>query len=199
MMKDPLTDRQAEVFDFIRECIHTNACPPTVREIAEHFGFRSPKGASDHLAALERKGWIDRLPGSSRGIRLVDEEEGIPILGRAAAGHPILAQQNMLGHLSFPQLFGLQDRFAVQVVGDSMIKAGIEEGDYVIVQKTSSYSDGDIVVAELDGEATIKRMFREKGGLRLQPENDAYTPIRVDESQPDFRLAGLVVGVVRKY
>jgi repressor LexA len=160
----------------------------------------APKGATDHLAALERKGWIERVAHSSRGIQLVEEEVGIPVLGKVAAGHPILAQENLLGHLNFTQLFGLRDRFAVQVVGDSMEKAGIQEGDYVIVQKAQDFRDGDIVVALLDGEATCKRIFRQTdGSVRLQPENDRHRPILVDATQPDFRIAGLVVGVVRRY
>jgi repressor LexA len=200
MDKQALTEKQHAIYEYIRECISLERRPPTVREIADHFGIRSPKGATDHLAALERKGWIERVAHSSRGIQLVEEEVGIPVLGKVAAGHPILAQENLLGHLNFTQLFGLRDRFAVQVVGDSMEKAGIQEGDYVIVQKAQDFRDGDIVVALLDGEATCKRIFRQTdGSVRLQPENDRHRPILVDATQPDFRIAGLVVGVVRRY
>lgn len=200
MDKQPLTDKQRAIYDYIKECIEVDRRPPTVREIADQFGMRSPKGATDHLTALERKGWIDRTPHSSRGIQLTQEDQGIPVVGRVAAGHPILAQENILGHLNFAQLFGLRDRFSVQVVGDSMEKAGIQEGDYVVVQRSTDFRDGDIVVALLDGEATCKRIFRERNGsIRLQPENDRYRPILVDENQPDFRIAGVVVGVVRRY
>ena len=200
MDKQPLTAKQRLVYEFIRECIELNRRPPTVREIAEHFGIKSPKGVTDHLVAIERKGWIERTPHSSRGIQLTDESEGIPIIGRVAAGPAILAQENVLGHLSFAQLFGLQDRFSVQVVGDSMEKAGIQDGDYVIVQRTEGFRDGDIVVVLMEGEATCKRIFREpSGSIRLQPENDRMKPMSIDSDHPDFRLAGLVVGVVRKY
>lgn len=198
--REDLTKKQRAVYDFIRSKIEGERCPPTVREIADHFNIKSPKGASDHLAMLERKGWIERTPGVSRGIHLTEEEEGIPLLGRAAAGHPILAQENILGHLSFSQLFGLQDRFSVQISGDSMEKAGIHDKDYVIVQRGTSFSDGEIVVAMLDGEATVKRIYRESPKrYRLQPESDNHFPIYVDENQPDFRIAGRVVGVVRRY
>lgn len=202
--QQPLTARQQAVYEFIREQLHATRRPPTVREIADHFGFRSPKGGTDHLAALERKGWIIRTPGVSRGIQLVEdemtEEEGIPILGKVAAGHPILAQQNLMGSLSFSQLFGLQDRFAVQVMGESMIEAGIHEGDFVVVQRTTEFRDGDIVVAMIEGEATVKRFERDKQGrILLCPENPRFEPIVVDEQTSDFRMAGLVVGVVRKY
>ncbi len=198
--KEPLTEKQKAVYDYIRECIQAAHCPPTVRQIADHFGIRSPKGVTDHLAMLERKGWIVRQPGVSRGIQLVDEPEGIPILGRAAAGFPILAQQSLLGHLNFTQLFGLKDRFSLQIAGDSMELAGIHDGDYVIVQKGSDFRNGDIVVAEVGGEATVKRIFRESlTQYRLQPESKNHKPLLVESNQPDFRIAGKVVGVVRRY
>lgn len=200
--KEPLTTKQRAVYEFIRTRILEERRPPTVREIADHFNIKSPKGATDHLAMLARKGWILRTPGISRGIALPEEEQGIPLLGRAAAGHPILASEHILGHLNFVQLFGLQDRFSVQVSGDSMEDAGIHDGDYVIVQRGPEFKNGDIVLAILDGDATIKRIHRERGRgkrYRLQPENKNHKPIIVEESQPDFRIAGKVVGVVRRY
>ncbi len=198
--KEPLTSKQQAVYDFIRNCIQEQHCPPTVREIANHFNIRSPKGVSDHLAMLERKGWIKRLPHVSRGILLDEEEEGIPIVGKAAAGFPILAQENILGHLNFTQLFGLKDRFSLQITGDSMEKAGIHDQDYVIVQKSQTFNDGDIVVALMEGEATVKRIFREaRNRLRLQPESDRHEPFFIEDNHPDFRIAGRVVGVVRRY
>jgi repressor LexA len=198
--KDDLTRKQRAVYEYIRSCIEENKCPPTVRDIADYFNIKSPKGASDHLAMLERKGWIERTPGVSRGIHLTDDEEGIPILGKVAAGHPILAQENVMGYLNFSQLFGLQDRFSVQVSGDSMEKGGIHDGDYVIVQRGSNFRDGDLVVAMVDGEATVKRIYKEsRKRYRLQPESDRHLPIYVEANQPDFRIAGQVVGVVRRY
>lgn len=198
--KQPLTVKQRAVYEFIRSRIEEDRRPPTVREIVDHFNIRSPKGGTDHLAMLERKGWIIRTPGISRGIRLVDDEEGIPILGRAAAGHPILASEHILGHLSFAKLFGLQDRFSLEVSGDSMENAGIHDGDYVIVQRGTSFQDGDIVVAILEGDATIKRIYKESAKrYRLQPENKRLKPIYVEPKQSDFHIAGRVVGVVRRY
>ncbi len=202
--KQDLTKKQRAVYEYIRSCIEENKCPPTVRDIADHFNIKSPKGASDHLAMLERKGWITRTPGISRGVHLVKEEEegeeGIPILGKVAAGHPILAQENVMGHLNFAQLFGLQDRFSVQVSGDSMEKAGIHDHDYVIVQRGSDFQDGEIVVALMDGEATVKRIYKENANrYRLQPESDRHLPQYVEADHPDFRIAGRVVGVVRRY
>ena len=199
--KEDLTVKQRAVYDFIRSRIEGERCPPTVREIADHFNIKSPKGASDHLAMLERKGWITRTAGLSRGIQLTDEEDlGIPILGTAAAGHPILAQENVMGHLSFAQLFGLQDRFSVQISGDSMEKAGIHDQDYVIVQRGSDFRDGDIVLAMIDGDTTVKRIYREtKKRYRLEPESDRHLPIYVDDNQPDFQILGQIVGVVRRY
>jgi repressor LexA len=198
--KQDLTVKQRRVYDYIRSRIEGERCPPTVREIADHFNIKSPKGASDHLAMLERKGWITRSPGLSRGIQLTTEEQGIPIVGKAAAGHPILAQENILGHLSFAQLFGLQDRFSVQISGDSMVNAGIHDQDYVIVQRGSDFRDGDIVLAMIEGESTVKRIFREsKKRYRLEPESDRHLPIYVDDNQPDFQVLGQIVGVVRRY
>ncbi len=198
--KEDLTHKQRAVYDYIRLRIEKDRCPPTVREIADEFGIKSPKGASDHLAMLERKGWIQRMPGLSRGIQLTEEELGIPLLGKAAAGHPILAQENILGHLSFAQLFGLQDRFSVQISGDSMENAGIHDQDYVIVQRGSDFRDGDIVLAMVDGESTVKRIYKESNKrYRLQPESDRHFPLYVEDSQPDFQILGRVVGVVRRY
>ncbi|MDF3129002.1 transcriptional repressor LexA [Kiritimatiellaeota bacterium B1221] len=199
--KEDLTVKQRAVYEYIRSRIEGDHCPPTVREIADHFNIRSPKGASDHLAMLERKGWITRTAGLSRGIQLADDEEkGIPILGKAAAGHPILAQENPLGYLNFAQLFGLQDRFSVQISGDSMENAGIHDQDYVIVQRGSDFRDGDIVLAMIDGESTVKRIFKEDNSrYRLQPESDRHLPLYVESNQPDFQILGSIVGVVRRY
>jgi len=198
--KEPLTVKQRAVYDYIRSRIQQDHCPPTVREIADNFSIKSPKGASDHLAMLARKGWITRTPGLSRGIQLTDTDEGIPLVGKAAAGHPILAEENVLGHLNFSQLFGLQNRFSVQISGDSMEKAGIHDQDYVIVQKGSDFSDGDIVLAMVNGDSTVKRIYREsKKRYRLQPESDNHLPFFVDEKEPDFQILGKVVGVVRRY
>ena len=197
-MKEALTARQRQVLEFIESEGRGSGRPPTVREIAEHFGFRSPRAASDHLDALERKGWIERDRGSARGIRLPDPPGGIPIVGRVAAGHPILSSEYREGTLDFHNLFGIRDRFAVRVIGESMIGCGINDGDYVIVQRSSRIEDGQIALVYLDGEATVKRVRRTPTGYRLEAENPRFAPLEVDESSPEFQVGGPVVGVVRR-
>lgn len=197
-MDQVLTDRQRAILEFIEEVLVEEGYPPTVREICARFKISSPRGVSDHLAALERKGYIERAAGKSRGLRLLKKLSGIPIVGRVAAGSPILAVENVEGDLDMPGFFGVRDLFAVQVEGDSMIDCGIFDGDYVVVRKAEQVDNGAIGIAYIDGDATVKRIFRTRSGYRLQPENEALQPIEVDESTPDFRIGGLVVGVVRK-
>ena len=197
-MKTPLTKRQSEVLAFIASASAETGRPPTVREIADHFGFRSPRAVSDHLAVLERKGWIERDAGSARGIRVVDGVDGIPIVGTVAAGHPILAPEHREGMLDLGNLFGIEDRFAVRVTGESMINCGIHDGDFVIVQRSDRVRDGQVALVYLEGEATVKRLVKTPDGYRLEPENDRYPSIEVTEGTPDFQVAGPVVGVVRR-
>jgi repressor LexA len=197
-MKEPMTARQRQVLEFIEAEGRRMGRPPTVREIAEEFGFRSPRAASDHLDALERKGWIQRDRGRSRGIRLPDSPTGIPLVGRVAAGHPILSPEFRDGTLDFHNLFGIHDRFAVRVIGDSMIGCGIHDGDYVIVQRADRVEEGQIALVYLDGEATVKRVHRTRAGYRLEPENPRFAPLEVDAASPEFRIGGPVVGVVRR-
>ncbi len=172
--------------------------PPTVREIGTRFRISSPRGVSDHLEALERKGYIEKAAGKSRGLRLLRKLSGVPIVGSVAAGSPILAVENTEGELDVADLFGTDDVFAVRVQGDSMIGCGIFDGDYAVIRKADRVDNGAVAVAYIDGEATVKRVFRTRSGFRLQPENEAMEPIEVDESTPDFRIGGLVIGVVRK-
>jgi len=197
-MEQKLTDRQRAILEFIEEVIDEEGYPPTVREICKRFRISSPRGVSDHLGALERKGFIERQAGRARGLRLVHRLSGVPIVGRVAAGNPILAVENVEDQLDMADLFGTRDVFAVEVDGDSMMDAGIFDGDYVVVRKTKRVENGAVGVAYIDGDATVKRIFRTRSGYRLQPENESFKPIDVDESTLDFRIGGSVVGVVRK-
>lgn len=196
--RDQLTQRQRDVYDFIRDRIFSRGYGPTVREIGEGFGIRSPNGVMCHLRALEKKGLISREPNMSRAIRLLDEhptDAGLPLAGRIAAGRPLEAvEQN--DRINFSGLFDSDDNFALEVTGDSMIEDQIADGDYVIVHKQPTARDGQIVVALLDNdEATLKRWFPEEGRVRLEPANASMRPIYSSNA----RVLGVVVGVVRKY
>jgi len=196
-MVKPLTDRQREILNFIRDHVAGEGAAPTVREIASRFGMASPRAATDHLAALERKGYIERAAHKSRGIRLTRTQTGIPIVGTVAAGSPILALENFSGMLDLTDLSSQRDIFAVRVKGESMKNCGIMDGDFVIVRNQPDVENGTIAVAYLDGEATVKRIFRTGAGYALVPENDAFKPFLIDERVDDFRIAGPVIRVVR--
>jgi len=195
----PLTDRQKKILDYIQEQTRKDSRPPTVREIGAKFSIASPKGVTDHLDALESKGHLERTPGKSRGLRLVHNEAGIPIVGAVAAGTPIAAIENIEGTLDLQTMFGAQDLFAVRVKGHSMSGCGIVDGDYVVVRNRPTVENGTIAVAYIDGEATVKRFQTTATGYRLLPENQAFDPIEVDADCPGFSLAGPVVGVLRSY
>jgi len=201
MSMDTLTARQAEILELIRSYIAEEGCPPTRAEIAEELGFRSPNAAEDHLRALERKGVIEMIPGSSRGIRLLDEDEdyGLPVVGQVAAGEPILAEQNIEDYCQIePDTFHPHADYLLRVKGDSMRDIGIHDGDLLAVHHTPHAENGQIVVARLDDEVTVKR-FRQRGSIvRLMPENKAYEPIRVDLREQALEIEGLAVGIVRK-
>jgi len=197
---DQLTQRQSAILQFIQAAIADDGRPPTIREIARHFGFASPRAASDHVSALERKGHLKRTPGhSARSIRITNQApSGIPLLGRVAAGVPMEAVENYDGHIDVNSQFAGRDHFAVQVRGDSMRDAGILDGDCAIIRTRPTVPDGAIGVAIVDGEATVKRIFKTATGYRLQPANDAYQPIEVEAmTGVDFRIAGPVVGIIR--
>jgi repressor LexA len=175
--------------------------PPTVREIAQHFGFQSPKAATDHLDALERKGFIRRPNRKSRNIEIREElsPQGIPLVGRIAAGSPIMAIENLEGSLSTTSLFNADDRtFALKVEGESMMGAGILPGDYVIVDGDGRVRNGGIAAVRIGDEATVKRLFLKRGQVQLKAENPRYEDIVVDKNSPDFAIYGPVVGVMRK-
>lgn len=201
MPNDTLTARQAEILELIRSYIAEEGCPPTRAEIAESLGFRSANAAEDHLRALERKGVIEMIPGSSRGIRLLDEYEdyGLPVVGRVAAGEPILAEQNIEDYCQIEaDTFHPRADYLLRVRGDSMRDIGIHDGDLLAVHRTLQAENGQVVVARLDDEVTVKR-FRQRGSIvRLMPENPAYEPIRVDLREQSLDIEGLAVGILRK-
>jgi len=194
-----LTPRQSEVLELIKQHIDDTGYPPTRADIARQLGFKSANAAEEHLKALARKGAIEMIPGTSRGIKL-PESRGLPIVGRVAAGNPILAQEHIEDHCEIPATFFTPNAdFMLIVRGDSMIDAGIFDGDLLAVHSTQSANQGDIVVARIDDEVTVKR-FR-KGAVShevvLEAENEDYDPISVDLRQVEFAIEGLAVGVIR--
>jgi repressor LexA len=192
-----LTARQAEVLQLIADFLQATGFPPTRAEIAAQLGFRSPNAAEDHLRALERKGYIEMLPGASRGIRL-RENMGIPVVGRVAAGSPILAEQHIQGRYQLdPALFKPRADYLLKVRGMSMRDAGILEGDLLAVHRTSEARSGQIVVARLGNEVTVKRFRRQGNQVQLLPENPDFEPILVDLKRNFFAIEGLGVGIIR--
>ncbi|MFC1734083.1 transcriptional repressor LexA [candidate division KSB1 bacterium] len=201
-----LTVRQQEILDFIREEVMVRGYPPSFREVAKQFGIKSTNGVKVHLDALERKGYIRRDPGLARGIELTDQAadaaalkvEKVPIVGRVAAGSPILAEENLEGHIAVDGSFiQTENVFSLRVRGDSMVNAGIYHGDFVFAKKDATIFPGDIVVAVIGDEATVKRYYRDEDHIRLEPENDAYGPIIIEADIPNFSIAGKVTGVLR--
>jgi len=199
MSKQSLTARQAEILDLIRGHLATQGCPPTRAEIAGTLGFRSPNAAEDHLRALERKGYIEIVPGSSRGIRLLDEYPGLPVVGQVAAGEPILAEEHIEDYCQLGVgLFHPRADFLLRVHGDSMKDAGILHGDLLAVHRIPTAMNGQIIVARIDDEVTVKRFSRRGAIIRLLPENPDYEPIRIDLRERALVVEGLAVGVLRK-
>ena len=197
-----LTGRQREVFDFIRGYAREHGYPPAVRDIGRALGLSSPSTVHGHLAKLERAGLVRRDPTKPRALELLTGAAraaatgaGLPLVGRVAAGQPILAEENIEEYVEVPELAGgEQGEFVLRITGDSMRDAGILEGDYVVVRRQDTADDGDIVVALVEDEATVKRLFRERDHVRLQPENADMEPIRVR----DVTILGRVVGVCRR-
>ena len=196
-----LTKRQQEILRMIQSHIERTGFPPTRTDICTHFGFRSPTAADDHLRALERKGAIELIPGASRGIRVLSEfeDEGLPLVGRVAAGEPIVSDGNVDEYLSIdPDLFYPHADYLLRVKGSSMRDIGIVDGDLLAVHATEHVRNNQVVVARVDDEVTVKR-FRRRGNIvTLLPENDEFEPIRVDLREQDFRIEGVYVGVVRR-
>ena len=196
---DDLTPRQREILDLIRDRIETRGAPPTRAEIARELGFRSANAAESHLRALARKGAIELTPGSSRGIRLAEAAEpGLPLVGRVAAGAPLLAAENLEGRYRVdPAMFHPRADYLLRVRGDSMRDAGILEGDLLAVHRAAEADNGQIVVARIEDEVTVKRLRRQGHRVELLAENPDYAPIEIDLREHELVLEGLAVGVVR--
>ena len=196
-----LTARQQQILQLIQEFIDSEGMPPTRAEIADALGFRSPNAAEDHLKALERKGAIEMVPGTSRGIRLIADvkpKSGIPVVGRVAAGNPILAEEHIERHCRLDaKLFQPRAHYLLKVRGNSMRDVGIMNGDLLAVHRTTQVSSGQIVVARVGDEVTVKRYRRRGNVVRLMPENDDFEPIVVDLREQELTIEGLAVGVIR--
>ena len=198
-----LTPRQAEVLALIRSAVQQTGMPPTRAEIASELGFKSANAAEEHLKALARKGVIRMMPGTSRGIQLLtdepEEDEGLPLIGRVAAGEPILAQQHIETHYQIDgSLFHHRADFLLRVHGMSMKNIGILDGDLLAVHKTTQANNGQVVVARVgDDEVTVKRFERKGHIVQLLPENEELQPIVVDLTQDNLSIEGLAVGVIR--
>ncbi|MDC9606750.1 transcriptional repressor LexA [Xenorhabdus griffiniae] len=196
-----LTARQQQVYDLVRDHISQTGMPPTRAEIAARLGFRSPNAAEEHLKALARKGVIEIISGASRGIRLLLEEAegaGLPLIGRVAAGEPLLAQEHIESHYKVdPELFKPSADFLLRVSGMSMKDIGIMDGDLLAVHKTQDVHNGQVIVARIEDEVTVKRFKQTGNKIELIAENPEFKPIVVDLSEQNFTIEGLAVGVIR--
>ncbi|MCG5535158.1 transcriptional repressor LexA [Ectothiorhodospira mobilis] len=194
---EKLTPRQAEVLAFLRDYMQSHGMPPTREDIMRAFGFRSPNAAECHLRTLARKGALEILPGTSRGIRLPDPP-GLPLVGRVAAGAPILAEAHIEQHFQMdPHLFHPRPDYLLRVRGESMTGAGILDGDLLVVHRTPEARNGQIVVARLGDEVTVKRLQRKGPRVELMPEHPDHEPIRVDLRRQELAIEGIGVGVIR--
>jgi len=202
-MLPSLTDRQKAIYDFLLKTIREKGFAPSIHEIGRQFKIASTNGVSDHLKALEKKGYIRRV--GKRAIEIVNAlgktaliaTREVPILGKVAAGKPLLSEENIEGVITIPDDMGSGKTFALQVKGDSMIDAGILDGDRVIVKQQGTAENGEIGCAVINGEATLKRFFKKDGVITLKAENEKYAPIVVSEGE--FRIAGRIVGLLRKF
>lgn len=197
-----LTARQQQIYDLIKDHISSTGMPPTRAEIACELGFRSVNAAEEHLKALSRKGAIQIIPGSSRGIKLLLEthsiDPGLPLIGRCAAGAPILATEHIEHYVSLdPMLFRPHADYLLRIFGMSMKDVGIIDGDLLAVHKTECAKNGQIIVARIDNEVTVKRLERKENVILLLPENSAFEPIVVIPNVMDFAIEGLAVGIIR--
>ena len=194
---EELTPQQARILKFIRDAMDESGLPPTRAEIAQAMSFRSPNAAEEHLRTLERKGAIEILKGSARGIRLVDGG-GLPLIGRVAAGSPILAEEHVQAHYQIDSaLFKPAADYLLRVRGMSMRDAGILDGDLLAVHKTAEARSGQVVVARVQDDVTVKRLRRRGSVVELLPENPDFEPIIVDTRTESFAIEGLGVGVIR--
>jgi len=197
-----LTSRQEQILAYLKEYMQETGFPPTRSEIAQKMGFKSPNAAEEHLRALARKGAIEMLPGTSRGIRLpINEQLGLPIIGQVAAGSPLLAEESIADYCTIAaDFFSPTADYLLTVKGTSMVDVGIYEDDLLAVHKTDHANNGDIVVARIDDEVTVKRLEtgRSKNLLRLIAENPDFEPIEVDTRERQFAIEGISVGVIRR-
>ena len=196
-----LTPRQKQILEMIQEFIAVSGMPPTRAEIAAELGFKSANAAEEHLRALQRKGVLDLLPGAARGIQLKDslrDQMGLPLVGRVAAGSPILAEEHIEAHYKIdPQLFKPKPHYLLRVQGMSMKNAGILDGDLVAVHRTPEVRSRQIIVARVDDEVTVKRYQQNGTIVTLLPENDDFEPIEIDLKEQELIIEGVVVGVIR--
>ena len=196
-----LTPRQSQILEMVQDFIAETGMPPTRAEIARELGFKSANAAEEHLRALQKKGVLDLVPGASRGIRLKDslrEQIGLPLVGRVAAGSPILAEEHIETHYRIdPALFNPKPHYLLRVEGMSMKDAGILDGDLVAVHRTPEVRSRQIVVARLEDEVTVKRYRQDGKVVWLMPENEDFEPIKVDLSKQSMVIEGVVVGVIR--
>lgn len=197
----PLTNRQQQIYDLIQQKISETGMPPTRAEIAKFFGFKSANAAEEHLKALAKKGYIEMLPGTSRGIRLVEEHiepVGLPLVGRVAAGEPILAIEHVEERYKMDgNLFHPAADYLLRVNGESMKDIGIFDGDLLAVHQTTEVNNGQVVVARVDEDVTVKRFKREGNIVYLHAENEAFSPIKVDLANQAFNIEGIAVGIIR--
>lgn len=204
--KEELTPTQEKVLDFLKHSLKKRGFPPTVREIASNFGLKSPRGPQKTLHLLERKGYLKRTPGESRAIEIlkgigvpVGETFPIPIVGQVAAGAPVLAIENIKGYLHLDRsLVSSENVFLLKVEGDSMIDAHIQDGDFALVKPQRDAENGEIVVALIEDEATIKRIFKKRDFIRLEPANPRMEPIVIKKGEKNLVIVGKVVGIFRK-
>jgi len=196
-----LTNRQQQIFDLIKDNINNTGMPPTRAEIAKFFGFKSANAAEEHLKALAKKGYIEMLPGTSRGIRLPEaliEEEGLPLIGRVAAGEPILAEEHVEDHYKMDgNLFHPPANYLLRVVGESMKDIGILDGDLLAVHQTTDVQNGQVVVERVENDVTVKRFKREGNIVYLHAENEDFSPIKVDLANQELSIEGIAVGIIR--
>ena len=198
----PLTKRQSQILELIKVFIKDTGMPPTRAEIAQTLGFKSANAAEEHLKALAKKGMIKMKPGASRGIQLIEEDEpeqlGLPLIGRVAVGEPILAQEHVESHCQVdPSLFKPAADFLLRVNGMSMKDIGIMDGDLLAVHRTQVAENGQVVVARVDEDVTVKRLEKAGRKVFLHAENEEFSPIEVDLEHESFNIEGLAVGVIR--
>jgi len=204
-MKNELTARQKKVFEFLKDYLRKKGFPPTLREIASHFGLKGPKGPQKTLHILERKGYIRKVPGGSRAIEIIrgpfnpSQILPIPIVGRVKAGEPILAIENIEGYINLDRSFtSSENAFLLRVQGDSMVDAHIQDGDFALVKPQANAENGEIVVALIEDEATIKRIFKKRDLIRLEPANPNMEPIVIKKGEKKVTIVGKVIGIFRK-